>query len=70
MHYISLRIPLCITPHLTPLQIQGWCDPGFSRRAAAEDGLPGAVGLQQGKGGHWEYFAYYYWTGIWEYLFT
>ena len=32
------------------MQVQGWSDLGVSRRAAAQDGLSGTVGLQQGKG--------------------
>ena len=32
------------------LQVQGWSDLGVSRRTAAQDGLSGTLGLQQGKG--------------------
>ena len=32
------------------LKVQGWSDLGVSRRTAAQDGLSGTLGLQQGKG--------------------
>ena len=50
MIWSLLPINLSSVDMIINLKVQGRGDPGVSRRALAQDGLPGTVGLQQGKG--------------------